>query len=242
MGAPSIPPEQLRALLEAAIREAPAFPSEESVSEEELRWLARAETLVEAGGTMAEQVEFRTARQALGSYSHNPNGLMSPLLNCYYRAELRAPPAAQGRFIPPGDTWGGYAALVNLVSRECDQLFIVDPYLDATLFTEVLPHAKARRAARCLTVKGASHAALQAAALKWSQEGAASVPVELRYAPKQALHDRLVFVDGEAWDVSQSLKDLARRSPASLARSDIEMGKLKLAHYNELWEQSAKVA
>lgn len=237
----SIPPEQLVALLEAVIREAPPLHFGEPLSGEDLRWMGRAEALVEASGTVSDHIEFRLARQALGGYTHNRNGLLSPLLTCYYRAELLAPPPAQGRFIPPGDTWGGYAALVKLVERPCDHLLIVDPYLDATVFTDILPHAKANKSVRCLTVKGASHAALAAASGRWGRD-VEGVGVELRYASKQALHDRLVFVDDEAWDISQSLKDLARRSPASVTRSDQEMGELKLAHYSQLWADSATPA
>ena len=144
----TIPPEQLRALLETVIREAPPLTYGERLSEEDMRWIARAETLVEiAGGTSLDAAEFKLARQSLGSLNHNRAALMAPLLNSYYRMELLAPPAGHGRFIAPGDTWGGYAALVRLVQRECERLLIVDPYLDATVVTDVLPHAKAKQAA-----------------------------------------------------------------------------------------------
>jgi hypothetical protein len=65
-------------------------------------------------------------------------------------------------------------------------------------------------------------------------------PLEVRFAPARTLHDRAFLVDGErAWTVTQSLKDLAKRSPAEIVRAD-DTAALKIAAYEQIWS-SAKV-
>jgi hypothetical protein len=121
---------------------------------------------------------------------------------------------------------------------------LVDPYLTSDLFTDFAPHSGARKGVRCLTTKrGEYHPGLAAAAQKWAGDAIArSKPVEVRYAPPGTLHDRLIIIDrGGAWLVSQSLKDIAKRSPASVSRGDAELTQLKADHYDALWSQSMSV-
>jgi hypothetical protein len=108
-------PEQLLALLEAAIREAPELQYESRLSEGDLKWLGRAEAVVEASQSTSDLIDFRVARKMLGKLSHSREAVLAPLHNAYYRVELHAPEAVRGAFIPAGDTWNGYAALVKLI-------------------------------------------------------------------------------------------------------------------------------
>jgi hypothetical protein len=239
---PDLSPEQLLALLEASIREAPEFKYQEPMTEKEIRWLGRADALLEASGSVPALVSFRTARQGLGSYTHSRDNLLIPLHDAYSRMELMAPVASQGAFIPAGDTWNGYAALIKLVQNECDDLFIVDPYLNSAIYTDFAPHSAARKGIRCLTSqRPANHPGLLASAGRWASDQISQThPVEVRYAPVNALHDRLIIIDGkEVWLVSQSFKDIAKRSPASVSRADSEMSLMKAQHYGDLWNQSA---
>jgi hypothetical protein len=235
------PPEQLLALLEAVIRDAPAFPYQGTLSDQDRRWLGKADALLEASGAIPALFRFRTARQGLGSYTHSRDNLLIPLHDAYSRIELMAPAALQGAFIPGGDTWNGYAALVRLFQRDCDNLLVVDPYLNAVIYTDLAPHSVARRGVRCLAAqRPQNHPGLLAAAGKWAADSiSASHPVEVRYAPASSLHDRLIIIDGiEVWLISQSLKDIAKRSPASVSRADPDLSAMKVQHYEELWGQS----
>jgi len=236
----SIPAEQLRALLEQVISSAPEFPYEGSVSLEDERWLARAETLIEAGNSISDTVAFRLARSNLKTYSHSRSGLIAPLLNTLERVELYSPAVGQGRFIPPGETWKGYAALVKILQPACGDLLIVDPYLDASVFVDLLPHTNASEGVRCLTTKGQYHGGLVAAYQKWQADPIGTAhPAELRFAAPKSLHDRMIIVDlKDVWLVSQSLKDIGVHSPASLTRAEPELSSLKCAHYDELWQQA----
>lgn len=237
-------PEQLSALLEAVIRGAPAFEYQQPLTETERRWLGRAEAIVEASGSMPALVEFRVARQNLGTIYHSRDALLLPLETAYGRVELHAPVAARGAFIPAGDTWNGYAALVKLIQNECDDLLVVDPYINSDLFTEFLPHSMARTGVRCLTMRRSeNHPGLVAAASKWATDAfGKSKPVEVRYAPKGSLHDRLIIIDKrETWLISQTFKDIAKRSPASVSRAEADVCEMKAAHYDALWVQSIPV-
>jgi hypothetical protein len=246
IGPKSPPPEHLLALLEAAIRDAPRFGYEDSLTDEDLRWLGRADALLEVSGALSALVSFRSARNSLGTYTHSRDNLLIPLHDAYSRVELLVPTAMQGAFILGGDTWNGYAALVRLIQRECDDLLVVDPYLTSELFIDFAPHSEARKGLRCLTMRrGKYHPGLAAAAQKWDNDPLGqSKQVEVRYTPSGTLHDRLIILDGaEAWLVSQSFKDIAKRSPASVSRADEELARLKAEpeHYSELWRQSTPI-
>ena len=234
-------PDQLLALLEATIKAAPTLKYQATLSDDDLRWLGRAEALIEASGAVPALLDFRNARGNLGRYTHNREELLMPLHSAYSRVELTVPAASQGAFIAGGDTWNGYAALVRLFQQECDDLLVVDPYLDATLFTDLAPHGVARRTVRCLTAKrSATHPGLVAAAARWTTDpNVSGRSVEVRLISAGALHDRLIIIDlTDAWLVSQSLKDIAKRSPASVSRADTELAKLKAQHYDSLWGQA----
>ncbi len=237
----SLPAEQLLVLLEAAIRDAPAFVYQEPLTESDIRWLGRVDALLEASGSMPALIGFRTARAGLGSFNHDRTKLLIPLHDAYSKIELRVPSALQGAFIPAGDTWNGYAAIVKLIQRDCEDLFIVDPYLDLGLYTDFAPLAAASKGMRALTSRqSANHPGLSTISAKWAGDSISNGrAVEVRYAPKGTLHDRLIIIDGtEVWLVSQSLKDIAKRSAASVSRADPELASMKAQHYSDLWSQS----
>ena len=237
-------PEQILALLKAAITDAPMFGYLESRTEEQLRWVARVDALLKFAGNIRASVAFDLAKLAIGSSNFDEGKLLQPLYDAYYLTELSVPSALQGAFIPPGDTWNGYAALVRILQDECDSLLIVDPYISADIFPEFMPHASARSGVRILTTKQTKlHEALLASAEKWKQtHPLPTESVEVRYAETAALHDRLLIIDNkEAWLVSQSIKDIAKRSPASVTRADAEIAIMKAQFYDALWSTSTPI-
>ena len=131
-------PEQLLALVQAAIREAPTFGIGAAVNENQLRWLGRVDSLLAASGNSYAVKSFQAARRYVGTLALDRSVLLLPLYDVLSALELQVPSSLQGAFIPPGDTWNGYASLVKLVQTECDSLLIVDPYISADLFLEFL--------------------------------------------------------------------------------------------------------
>jgi hypothetical protein len=237
--------EQLLALLQAAIRDAPPLSYDQPRSETELRWLGRVDAILSAAGNYRASLDFRMSRGTIGTIIFDRNKLLQPLYDVASELELIVPGALQGAFIPPGDAWNGYAALVRLMQNECDTLLIVDPYITADIFSDFLPHAVARLGTRLLTSKiRQRHDALLASAQKWKETHAQSThAVEIRYASEGALHDRLfIFNDNESWLISQSIKDIAKKSAASVTKADVELAQLKSQHYEAVWAESTPIS
>ena len=67
----------------------------------------------------------------------------------------------------------------------------------------------------------------------------------LRCGTPQAVRymNRLIIIDKrETWLISQSFKDIAKRSPASVFGAEAGLCEMKAAHYDALWVQSVPVA
>lgn len=113
------------------------------------------------------------------------------------------------------------------------------PYMDDTALLDFAGAVPGNVALRLLSDSSTAKPALGPAAAKWkSQYPQRSLMVRL--APARTLHDRAILVDGkQAWTVTQSLKDLAKRSPAEIVRAD-DTASLKIAAYELIWN-TAKV-
>lgn len=238
-------PEQLLALVQAAIRDAPAFDYDGRYGEAEQKWLGRAVALLEAAGAFGLATSFQFARNKLQTALHSRVELLQPLFDLMSQFELRVPAELQGAFIAAGDAWNGYAALVRIMQREADDLLIVDPYVSGSVVTELVPHIVARRSVRILTAAQPKlQPALLASSQKWNANPSRSTPeLQTRIAPDGSLHDRLILLDNkEVWLVSQSLKDIGKRSAASVTRADPELAALKSNAYAALWQNSLPLA
>ena len=238
-------PEQLLALLQASIREAPILYFDSSLTDDDQRWLGRVVAILEGSGNVLPAATFRIERDRIGYMAFDRAKLMQPLYDVLSDLELRVPASLQGAFIPPGDNWNGYASLVKLVQTDCDSLLIIDPFVSADIFTDFMPHAVARNGTRILTAKQSKlHEALFASSQKWlATHPDPATSVEVRYAPATALHDRLIIADGTAvWLVSQSMKDIAKKSAASVTRADPELAEMKAKHYGSLWGNSDPIS
>jgi hypothetical protein len=67
--------------------------------------------------------------------------------------------------------------------------------------------------------------------------------IEARVMPQGDLHDRYIIVDGGAvWSVSQSIKDLAARSPGAITGDETELAALKVAHFTAAWKAATTLA
>lgn len=227
--------EKVRAQLEHLISTAPSFEYGVDRTIEDTRWLAKAEAMLSQGGELVDVSDFRLARGRLGTYTHDSLSILRPVMTAYYRVEVLCPPSAQGVFIPQGDEWGGFAALVSLLSIQRQAVLIVDPYLDANAYCEVVGVAKASelRFLAATTYRDG----LNVAHAKRVASGDGTV--HLRYRKKGSLHDRLIILDNaEVWLVSQSLKDIAVRSPASLSKADDGLARMKVEAYAALWDNA----
>jgi hypothetical protein len=132
-----------------------------------------------------------------------------------------------------------FAALAKILGSAKVDVFIVDPYMDATVITDFAGSVPDGIQLRLLSDEASARPDLGPAAKKWNQQYQ-NRQLGVRLALPRTLHDRAIFIDGtQAWIVTQSLKDLAKRSPAEIVRAD-DTAALKVAAY-ESTSASAKV-
>jgi hypothetical protein len=205
------------------------------------RWLGRAAALVEAVGDLRDSVEFRTAVKLL---STSPQKYAQEIIIVLYRilatAELNAPASARGSFIPAGNPFDALASVGKVFGTATKDLLLVDPYMDEKILTDFGALAPEGVTLRLLADQNSYKQSLVPAVQRWSEQYKGSRPVEARLAPARELHDRVIVVDGSAvWSLTQSFKDLAARSPATLHRVEGEAGALKAAAYLDRWDKAS---
>lgn len=132
-----IDPEALYVQLGHLISTMPDFENGNWNSPEARLWLGRASALIEMDG-LAASVGFTVAAEGLGSVLHDRNvqKIISTLYRAFAKAELAAPTAIQGSFIPIGEAFTAHAAVSKVLANASTSTLIVDPYSDATLLTD----------------------------------------------------------------------------------------------------------
>src|SRR5260370_10092370 len=188
-------------------------------------WLGRVAALVEAVGVVGDDTIFNIASNNLGTLQHDQNvqTIVAILHRTFARAELVAPVAAQGSFIPVGASFTAVAALTKIFETATTSVLIVDPYADANLLTDFAVLVPEGVRVMVLADKAQPKPALLPTAQAWAQQHGQTRPLEVRLAPEKGIHDRLIIVDDrEAWTVGQSFNALAKRAPTSMVRVDPE--------------------
>jgi hypothetical protein len=204
------------------------------------KWLGRADAVVVSHSP--DQIEWRFACEMLTA---NRIGAIEKIKLLLFRAlagsELASPPAARGAFIPVGSTYDAFAALSKLLAGATREVLIIDPYMNETVLSEYGTVVPAGITLRLLTDAQFDSAGLRVACQRWQQQNGAVRPLQARESPRRALHDRAVIVDGrEAWTLTQSLKDFARRSPAEIVSAG-DIAELKIPAYEEIWARSTVI-
>lgn len=206
-------------------------------------WLGRGHALVtEAGvGSGMDSIAYSSAMNRVGSIS-NVN-VLDEIFQILYRAlahcEFNAPCSVAGSFIPVGNSFDAYAALSKILQSAKNDVMIVDPYMDETALTEFGLAVPAGVMLRLLTDTSAYKPTLEPAAKKWVAQYGNTRLVSVKLSAAKTLHDRAIFIDGtNAWTLTQSLKDFAKRSPAEIVRAD-DTAMLKIDAYDQLWLNAA---
>jgi hypothetical protein len=210
------------------------------LSLEAQKWLGRASALVNETGDVMDIAELNTAITCL-PLLHLPNvhTITAVLHRALAKAELRAPASAQGAFVAVGNRLDAYAAIAKVLSEAKSDVLVVDPYLDAVVITDYLASAPEGVALRLLSDKQNCKATLVPAAKAWASQHGGNRPLEVRLTAPGVLHDRLILVDrAKAWSLTQSIKDFAKRSPATVSRSGDDIAALKLPAYEKMWNSA----
>lgn len=212
-------------------------------SGELLRWLGRAEALIEAASGLAERFSFDRRKDKLLTATLQDGELhmrhiRSLLFTALAKAELNAPAASTGAFIPAGNAFDTITAIAGVL-RECrGSILVVDPHMDAIALTDFLTMAPERIPLRLLASGKQKAAGLPEAVHRWKTQFGAARPIELRLAAPRLLHDRLIMDDASVWSLSQSFNAIAQRSPAMIQRVSADIAAAKREAFLDMWSNA----
>lgn len=236
-------PEILYRQIGRLIEVAPPPPPSPELSPELMKWAGQASALINETNDAALRVDANIAISGLRAPNRKDHfqALMIALYRALAIAELAAPPSVQGTFIPVGNSFDAFAAISKILGSAKRDVLIVDPYMDESVLTDFAGTVPENIGLRLLTDQATVKPSLAPAVLRWQTQHLTR-PLEARLASPKALHDRAIFVDGaQAWTVTQSLKDLAKRSPAEIVRAD-DTAALKISAYEAIWSGATMVS
>lgn len=207
--------------------------------DETIHWLSQAYALVQSAGDGFDTVNFKTQMQRMGSriaidQYEGTQEIRLILFRTMATLELKVSGSLAGKFIPVGNEFDAYTSLNKILGSAKERVLIIDPYLDASALTDfglLVPEGVTIHLL-CYKIYVDS---LSAASKKWQAQYGERRPLEVRVAPPKSLHDRVIIIDSvQSWTITQSLKDLAKNSPAEIIRSE-ESDKLKIDAYGQIW-------
>jgi len=205
-----------------------------------LRWFGRAEILISTVSGVVDHQKFNNLRSTiLTATATDAESQMRHIRGLLYaalaKAEMNAPTAAKGAFIPAGNSFDALTAVAGVL-RECrGSILIVDPYMDAVALTDFLPMVAEGAPLRLLASSKQKKAGLPEAVERWKTQYANRRPVELRLAAPRLLHDRLIMDDACVWSLSQSFNAMAQRSPAMVQKVSADIASEKRQAFLEMW-------
>jgi len=165
------------------------------------------------------------------------DGSIAKIFGIIYRAvadlEIDAPKLA-GQAFGPGEVYDFFKALSTAVDSATKSVFIIDAYLDDQIFDSYLSNLPEGISLRLLTSKyGLS---LKTAITKYNQQHGTLVDVKI----SAELHDRVLFLDHlSCWVMGQSIKDAAQLKPTYFLPLSADVAKLKLSHYEAIWNKAS---
>lgn len=210
-------------------------------SPEKQVWISKAVALVEAVGDLVDMGRIKEVAEWYPTHPaiYGPS-VWGILQRALARAELAAPAATAGAFLPVGSAMDAMTAIGKVFKEARLRLLIVDPYLDETILTDFAPMVGEGVKIDLLSDAASVKATLAPAVRRWTVQYGIKRPIEARTTGARLLHDRLIVVDDtKVWNVSQSFKDLAARSPASITVAPAEVATLKIPAYADMWAAGA---
>lgn len=216
------------------------------------KWLGDAYALVNASGEMMALVELKNAIDTLSLHAGyggasvsqrtiSARGIPTILYRVLAIAELKAPTAIQGNFIPAGNAFDAMAAVSKILNEASNDILIVDPYLDEKVLTDLAIAAPENVTIRLLADAASHKPSLDPAFRRWVSQYGIKRPLELKLAMARSIHDRLIIIDNSSvWVLTQSLNAFAARSPATIVRFPDPT--IKIAAYQDMWQGATLVS
>lgn len=202
-----------------------------------IQWIARLVAILNKTERWNEKAKVQAAGDALGSVARTGSTLR--ILNALYQTiadiELELPTDQRGAFLAVGNPFDATIAVANVIKPAKKDVLIVDAYMDETILSKFALMASEGVGIALLTDQAGMRPSLRPAAVAWIEQYGKQRPLKVRVTKPRVLHDRLIISDDTVWVVTQSLKDLAVRSPASLTKADRDLADAKIAAYTEIW-------
>lgn len=209
-----------------------------------LTWLGRLSAVVEGQKTGLDAASLALAIKRLWTMDQDRAvaEIMVILHRALARAEAKAPVTSQGSFVAAGNAFDALAAIAKIMAEARTSIRIIDPYLDERVLIDFAAMASEGVRLELLSDANSVKGGLKPAVTAWILQHNSKRPLEAKLAPARTLHDRLIVIDNsEVWDLSQSIKDFAGRSPASASRADTELAGMKIAAYEAIWQAAAPI-
>lgn len=147
------------------------------------------------------------------------------------RSIKRTHPADVETAFGSGAVYDFYRSLNKIIASAEKSLFIIDPYLDYTLFDHYLSSRQPDVSVRLLL--SCSPEKVKTAVVKYIQQFGSV----LEARKSKAFHDRVIFIDRYVcWVMGQSVKDAAKSKPTYLVSSASDIVPAKLQDYEQIWE------
>ena len=120
------------------------------------------------------------------------------------------------------------------VGSATKSIFIIDAYLDEEIFESYISNLPVGVSVQLLTSKYGMP--LKPALAKYNQQYDTLASVKI----SNEIHDRVLFVDNlSCWVMGQSIKDAAKAKPTYLLPLPADIAKLKLSHYEVIWNNAS---
>lgn len=135
----AIDPQALYVQLGRLVEAMPNLYEQLPLSASTQEWLGRAGALIAASGDVIDIAEFNTYVSSLSKGTmqfHAAQDIGVVVRRALAKAELNAPAAAQGAFIPAGNAFDAMAAIGKILEQATRDVLIVDPYMDEKALTE----------------------------------------------------------------------------------------------------------
>jgi hypothetical protein len=208
--------EQLLAEIEDILRSMPPRPSFPAQTAESVEWTGRAAAAINRwdlarGPSVNLAVDGIGATNDIVTNARSLNKLIV-LLN-EARADLRMSVGPLSVVVHKGQVFDYFDEVRRIIEPAREEVFFVDPYLDAEFIGRYLPHVAPGTAVRLLGGKRIA-TLLSAVDLFVQQSG---TRIEVRSSSD--IHERYVFVDRNTCYLSgASFKDGAKKAPAALTQ------------------------
>jgi hypothetical protein len=151
----AIDPEALYIQLGRLLEAMPELTVQPPYSTSTHQWLGRVEALIDASGDKADLLEFQAATSQLKDMVKQwwaAQDVTRIIHRALAKAELKAPAAIQGSFIPAGNSFDAMAAIGKVLNQANQEVLIIDPYLDGKVLTDFAACSSTLRPAACIRI------------------------------------------------------------------------------------------